>query len=112
MDAKPTLDDAARDLLFREARSANLFLDKVIDSALLHELYELAKWGPTSMNSCPARIVFLTTPSAKEKLLPALIDSNVKRAKSAPVIAIIGQDMEFFQYLPRLFPHNLANKEN
>lgn len=111
MDQKPILDKAGRELLFTGARTANMFLDKPVDAELLHEIYELAKWGPTSMNSCPARVAFLTTPEAKERLMPALFDGNVDRVKSAPVVAIIGQDMEFFQHLPRLFPHAPENKK-
>lgn len=111
MDQKPILDKAGRELLFTGARTVNMFLDKPVDAELLHEIYELAKWGPTSMNSCPARVAFLTTPEAKERLMPALFDGNVDRVKSAPVVAIIGQDMEFFQHLPRLFPHAPENKK-
>ncbi len=69
------------------------------------------KWGPTSMNSCPARICFLTTAEAKARLLPALFDANVKRAQSAPVIAIIGHDLEFFDHLPRLYPPAPENRK-
>ncbi len=108
---RPTLDAAGRDLLFQKARTANRFLDKPVDPALLREIYELMKWGPTSMNSNPVRIAFLTTDEAKERLIPSLFDSNVARVKSAPVVAVIGQDMEFFEYLPRLFPSSPENKK-
>lgn len=105
------ISDETRKLLFTEARTANLFLDKPVDPSLLGEIYELMKWGPTSMNGCPARISFLTTPEAKARLRPALLDGNVRRAESAPVIAIIGMDMEFFHYLPELYPHAPENKK-
>ena len=105
------LNDASRNLLFCNARTANLFTDEPVDPALLRELYELMRWGPTSMNSSPIRIAFLTTPEAKERLIPSLFDGNVARVKSAPVVAIIGQDMEFFEYLPNLFPHAPENKK-
>jgi 3-hydroxypropanoate dehydrogenase len=112
MSSTPTtLSQDGRELLFTEARTANLFSDKPVDPALLTEIYELMKWGPTSMNSCPARICFLTTPESKERLSSALFDGNVQRVKSAPVVAIIGQDMEFYEYLPRLFPHAPENKK-
>ena len=111
MNRRPTLKSDARALLFTEARTANLFLDEPVAPEKLKELYELAKWGPTSMNSCPARIAFLTTPEAKERLMPALFDGNIARVKSAPVVAVIGQDLEFFQHLPRLFPHAPENKK-
>ncbi|MEZ5936513.1 MAG: malonic semialdehyde reductase [Alphaproteobacteria bacterium] len=100
----PQLDQAARDLLFQEARSANRFTDRAVDHELLRQLYDLMKWGPTSMNSCPARLCFLTTPEAKARLMPALSAGNVQRVQSAPVVAIIGHDLEFFDHLPRLFP--------
>ncbi|MEM8796379.1 MAG: malonic semialdehyde reductase [Pseudomonadota bacterium] len=111
MNDRQTLSQDGRTLLFKNARTANLFLDTPVEPALLRELYELAKWGPTSMNSCPVRIAFLTTPEAKERLMPALFDGNIKRVQSAPVVAIIGQDMEFFEHLPRLFPHAPENKK-
>ena len=111
MDQRRTLDDDARTLLFAEARTANRFLNEPVAPEKLRELYELAKWGPTSMNSCPARIAFLTTPEAKERLMPALFDGNIARVKSAPVVAVIGHDLEFFQHLPRLFPHAPENKK-
>ena len=106
-----TLDDAGRDLLFREARTANRFLDKPVDPALLTEIYELMRWGPTSMNSSPIRIAFLTSTDAKARLLPALFDGNVARVQSAPVVAVLGHDQEFFGYLPRLFPSAPENKK-
>jgi 3-hydroxypropanoate dehydrogenase len=108
---KHSLTDDARKLLFTEARTANLFLNKPVDQSLLSEIYDLMKWGPTSMNSCPARISFLTTAEAKARLKPALIDGNVARVESAPVIAIVGMDMEFFRYLPELYPHAPENKK-
>ena len=110
-ETRRPLADEARRLLFTEARTANLFLDKPVDPALLTEIYELMKWGPTSMNSGPARIAFLTTPQAKERLMPALSDGNVRRVESAPVVGIIGMDMEFYHYLPDLYPHAPENKK-
>ncbi len=105
------LDQSARSLIFTEARTANLFLDKPVATALFQEIYDLMKWGPTSMNSCPARIVFLATDAAKERLRPALFDGNIARVESAPVVAIIGHDMEFFGHLPTLFAHAPENKK-
>lgn len=105
------IDENARKRLFTEARTANIFLDKPVEPSLLQELYELMKWGPTSMNSCPVRISFLTTPEAKKRAMPALVDGNIARAKSAPILAIIGMDMEFYHYLPELFPHAPENKK-
>lgn len=105
MAQKTKLDDDARALLFKEARTANMFLHRPVEPSLLREMYDLARWGPTSMNSCPVRIAFLTTHEAKERLMPSLFDGNVARVRSAPVVAIVGQDMEFYRHLPRLFPH-------
>ena len=91
--------------LFTEARSHNGFLDEPVPESRLRELYELMKWGPTSANSSPARIVFVTSPAAKEKLLGCVSTGNVEKTRSAPVTAIIGTDMAFYEKLPALFPH-------
>jgi 3-hydroxypropanoate dehydrogenase len=106
-----TLESNACKLLFTEAQTANLFIDKPVAPELLRDIYNLMKWGPTSMNSCPARIAFLTSPEAKTRLIPAAFDGNVARINSAPVVAIIAQDMEFFQHLPHLFPHAPESKK-
>ncbi len=105
------LSASSLDQLFREARSHNAWLDKPVDDALLRELYELMKWGPTSANSLPARIVFVRTPEAKQRLLPALKPGNVEKTLAAPVTAIIGYDARFYEKLPRLFPHNPAVRD-
>jgi 3-hydroxypropanoate dehydrogenase len=103
-----TLSEDGLDLLFRSARTHNAWLDKPVGDALLHELYDLMKMGPTSTNGCPARIVFLRTPESKRRLLPALLPANVEKTMNAPVTAIIGYDVKFYEALPRLFPHNPA----
>jgi len=100
-----TLNEEGRNLLFREARTHNAWLDKPVGDDTLRELYELMKWGPTSVNCCPARILFLRTPEAKARLLPALAPGNVEKTRSAPVTAIIGYDGRFYDLLPKLFPH-------
>ncbi|TDF85802.1 malonic semialdehyde reductase [Pseudomonas sp. H9] len=94
------------DLLFRNARSHNAWRDKAVSDATLKTLYDLMRWGPTSANSCPARILFLRSAEAKQRLLPALNPGNVEKTMQAPVTAIIGYDLDFHQQLPRLFPHN------
>jgi len=99
------LDDAALDLIFRDARTQNGWLDTPVSDAQLHEIYELMRLGPTSANSSPARIVFLRTAAAKARLLPALSRGNVDKTKAAPVTAILGYDTRFFERLPKLFPH-------
>ena len=99
------LGDEALDVIFREARTHNAWQDKPVSDALLKELYDLMKWGPTSANMSPARIVFVKSREAKEKLAPALSEGNLKKTMAAPVTAIIGYDVEFYERLPELFPH-------
>jgi 3-hydroxypropanoate dehydrogenase len=100
------LDDNALDLLFRKARTFNAWLDRAVADETLHQVYDLMKWGPTSANSSPARIVFLRTREAKERLRPALAPSNVEKTMTAPVTAIVAYDLHFYAKLPKLFPHN------
>ena len=99
------LNDQALDQLFRSARSHNVWLDKPVSDDLLLQLYELMKWGPTSANCSPARILFLRTPEAKQRLLPALSPGNAEKTMQAPVVAVIGYDGRFYDHLPKLFPH-------
>src|SRR5262249_30029976 len=100
------LNDQAPDIRFPEARPYPAWLDKPVGDALLGRVYELMKWGPTSANSNPARIVFLRTARAKERLRPALSPGNVLKTMSAPVTAIVAYDLCFYEKLPKLFPHN------
>ncbi len=103
-----TLDAAGMDLLFNKARTYNTWTDKTLDEAVLRAIWDLAKMGPTSANCSPARVVFVTSPEAKEKLRPCLAEGNVDKTMTAPVTAIIGHDMEFYEKLPELFPHTDA----
>lgn len=105
------LPDAALDTLFREARSHNRWLDKPVSRVTLQALYELLKWGPTSANCSPARFLFVTGPEAKARLEPHLSAGNVEKARTAPVVAIIGHDSRFYEKLPQLFPHNPAARD-
>src|SRR6266542_160473 len=98
------LNDEALDQLFREARTHNAWLDKPVSDELLRRLYDLMKWGPTSANLSPARILFLRTPEAKERLRPTLMPANVDKTIAAPVTAIIAYDERFYEEAPRLFP--------
>jgi len=102
------LSEEGMDLLFRNARTQNGWLDKPVSDDTLRQIYELMKWGPTSVNCSPARIVFLRTPEAKQRLLPALAPGNVDKTMTAPVTAIIGYDVKFYELLPKLFPHTDA----
>lgn len=99
------LGDEALDQLFNEARTQNAWQDKPVPEFLLRELYDLMKMGPTSANCSPARIVFVMTPEGKERLAPALSEGNLKKTMAAPVTAVIGHDLEFYERLPELFPH-------
>ena len=102
------LSDAALDQLFRSARSYNAYLDTPVSTEELHAIWELLKYGPTSANSLPARIVWVTSAEAKAKLAGCVIESNVAKIMSAPVSAIIGMDIDYHEHLPTLFPHTDA----
>lgn len=99
------LNDTALDQLFRTARTQNSFLDKPVEDAQLHALYELVKWGPTAANTTPARFVFVKSAAAKAKLAPALDEGNLKKTLAAPVTVIVGYDEDFHEKTPFLFPH-------
>lgn len=90
--------------LFTEARTVNQWQDRAIPEETLHDLYDLAKWAPTSMNSAPARLVFVVGAQAKERLRPALAGGNVDRMLSAPATIIVATDPLFYERLPELFP--------
>jgi 3-hydroxypropanoate dehydrogenase len=101
-------DAITLDLLFNTARTRNGWLDKPLEDGLLQKIWNLTRMGPTSANCSPARIVFVTSTQAKEKLRPALLGENVAKTMTAPASAIIGYDMEFYERLPELFPHTDA----
>ena len=103
-DMAKVLDEEGRDLLYRKARTHNVWLPRAVDDALLREAYDLAKWGPTSANMCPLRIVFVKSREAKEKLRPCLDAGNVDKTMAAPVTAVLGMDVHFYEKLPKLFP--------
>lgn len=100
--------DAELDQLFRTARTRNGWRPEPVPDQLLHEVYETAKWGPTSANLSPGRFVFLTTDAAKARLAPFLGGNNLQKTLAAPVVAIIAYDLAFAEHAPRLFPHNPA----
>ncbi len=104
--ARPTkISSDALDKLFGQARTHSAWLPTPVPVATLREVYELARMGPTSANSSPARFVFLESAAAKARLLPALSPLNVEKTKAAPVTAIVAWDTEFYEKLPKLFPH-------
>jgi 3-hydroxypropanoate dehydrogenase len=98
------LDDPGLDLIFRAARTHNEWLDKPVSDTLIHQIYDLMKWAPTSANSSPARFVFVRSAAAKERLLPAMAPGNLEKTRAAPVTVIIAHDTEFHEKLPTLFP--------
>jgi 3-hydroxypropanoate dehydrogenase len=98
------LSDQALDLIFREARTANYYQDREVPLERLRELWELMKWGPTSANCMPARIVWCLSDEAKAKLAACASSGNRDKILKAPVSAIVGMDMEFYEQLPRLYP--------
>lgn len=100
------LNDEAFDTLFREARTHSKWLNRPVSDQTLRQLYNLVKWGPTSANSLPLRVLFLRTAKAKERLRPALMPGNVEKTMAAPVTAIIAYDELFYEKMPVLFPHN------
>jgi 3-hydroxypropanoate dehydrogenase len=92
------------DQLFRQARTHSAWLPRRVPVEVLREVYELARWGPTSANCTPARFVFLESATAKAHLVPALSPGNVEKTKAAPVTVIVAWDTEFYERLPQLFP--------
>jgi len=103
-----TLSADALDLIFREARSYNDWLDQPVSDDEIHAIYELLKMAPTSANMQPARIVWAKSPEAKAKLADCASEGNKDKITSAPVVAIIGYDIDFHEELPWLFPHTDA----
>lgn len=104
----PDMPDATLDVLWRTARTQNGWLDTPVDDATLRAVYDLAKMAPTSANCQPMRIVFVRSAAEKERLRPTLAPGNVDKTMTAPVVAILGFDLEFHEHLPRLFPHTDA----
>ena len=99
-------DKASIDLAFTNARSQNGWTDKPVSDDQLRAIYDIAKWGPTSMNCQPARIQFLRSKEAKERLLPCMSPGNQTKTSTAPVVAVIGHNPEFYLDLVKTFPHN------
>ena len=104
MTKSHSLSEEALKQILTEARTHNVWLPESVSDESLAKVYDLMKWGPTSANSSPARIVFVKSKEAKEKLLLCMSEGNVEKTKAAPVTAIIAQDAEFYEKLPKLFP--------
>ena len=101
---RKALDDAALDILFREARSYNRWAPEPVPERTLRNLYDLLKMGPTSINCCPARFVFVSSAAAKKTLVSCLSQGNVVKVEQAPTTVIIGMDEKFYEKIPILFP--------
>lgn len=99
------LPDSALDRIFRTARSFNHYTDRPVGEDQLLAIWELMKWGPTSANQLPARLVWCVSDEAKAKLAAACSDTNQAKVRAAPVSVIIGMDVDFHETLPELFPH-------
>ncbi|GGN44744.1 malonic semialdehyde reductase [Streptomyces fuscichromogenes] len=99
------LDPAAQDLLFREARTANTFTDEPVTDEQVQAIYDLVKYGPTSLNQSPLRVVLVRSPEARERLVRHMAEGNQKKTATAPLVAILAADNEFHEELPQLFPH-------
>ena len=102
------LDQNALDTLFLNARSHNGWQDKALPDGIIQKIYDLMKMGPTAANSCPARFVFIESDEAKARLKTCLQEGNIEKSMTAPAVAIIGMDMEFYEKLSKLFPHTNA----
>ncbi|RYZ74133.1 MAG: malonic semialdehyde reductase [Proteobacteria bacterium] len=100
-----SLNASSLDQLFRNARSHAAWKPDSVSDEQLKAIYELGKWGPTAANANPARLVFVKSPEAKEKLCTTLMGSNVEQVKAAPVTVIVASDYEFYEKLPKLYPH-------
>ena len=105
MPQAKNLDDQALDIILREARTYSTWKDKDVPDSLLQQIYDLAKFGPTSANCSPMRIKFVKSKEAKARLKPHMDAGNVDKTMNAPVTAIIAYDMKFYEHMPRLFPH-------
>ena len=105
------LPDTALDRLFTSARTRNAWTDRLVPEALLRQLYDLTKFGPTAVNATPARFVFLASPGARARLSPFMAEANRAKTLQAPVNVVIGMDLAFPDTLPKLFPHAPGAKD-
>ena len=99
------LDAAAQDLIFREARTRNGWKPDPVSDEQIHQIYDLLKWGPTSVNGTPARFVWIKSEAAKQRLAPYLSGTNRDKTMKAPVTVIVGYELEWHERLGELFPH-------
>jgi 3-hydroxypropanoate dehydrogenase len=105
------IPDDALDTIFRKARTYRRWLDKPLTPAILMAIYDLMRWGPTSANCSPVRVLFVVSLEAKERLKPHLLRENVAKTMAAPATAIIGYDLDFARYMPFLYPQDPEAKD-
>jgi len=105
-----TLSQESLDRIFFEARTHNVWQDRDVSDRLVRAVYDVTRMGPTSANCSPARFLFVRSRAAKERLKPHLIEGNVDKTMAAPVTVIIGYDLQFYEKIPQLFPHNPGAK--
>jgi 3-hydroxypropanoate dehydrogenase len=105
------VDQRALDVLFHQARSVRFFADTPVSDQQIRALYELTKFGPTSLNCQPMRVVLARSSEARERVISHLWDANKAKAASAPLIAVLAADTEFHEHLPRLIPHYVGIKD-
>lgn len=111
LPARPPLDDAALNQLFRTARTFSKWTDKPVSETTLKALYDLLRMGPTSMNNSPARFLFVTSSSAKERLKAHLMSGNVEKTLAAPVTVVVAWDKAFYEQMPKLWPHGAGARD-
>jgi len=102
---KPELDDDSIDVILSGARSHYAWKDTPVPAELLQKIYDITATGATSMNTCPARFIFVTSAEGKARLAKSLKEKNIDKMMGAPVTAIIAYDLDFWEHLPYLFPH-------
>src|SRR5256885_1895699 len=106
-----SLEESAQDLLFRSARTANAFTDEPVTDDQVRAIYDLVKWGPTSMNQQPLRVLLVRSLEGRERLLPHMAEGNRAKTGSAPLTAILAADIDFHENLPRVFPRQHARTQ-
>ena len=103
-EVSKSVSEDALNKVFVEARTYHHWLDKPVEEKLLHQLYDVVKFPPTSMNCQPMRLHFLVSEAAKDQLKPCLMEGNIEQTMTAPVVVIIAHDKKFYKHLPRMFP--------
>lgn len=112
INSPPITPDLDLEKVFLSARTYYRFSDRDVSDALLKSIYDTARMGPTSSNGCPMRVVFVKSAEAKSRLMPGLKPKNIEKVMSAPVTAIFGFDLAFYEHFDRLAPHAVANAAN